>query len=161
MATEAKSPQDVDAARRKAELEAKERENKAINDSRTGVGTRLQAGMTRGKGTMVIGWEAFDESQPATLPTTITQFLEVTKLDPAKDEKQIVEYLIGGYNDANYTAASDPLAEFVEASWPPDAQTQFRLVVRNYSRGAMVPLEDAVALIKPGFAKQFASTPSA
>jgi hypothetical protein len=63
--------------------------------------------------------------------------------------------LIGGYNDANYTAASDPLAEFVELTWKDDVQTQFRLVVRNYSRGANVSLEDAVALIKPGFVKQF------
>jgi len=59
------------------------------------------------------------------------------------------------FNDAAYTAASDPLAEFVDLSWAPEAQTQFRLVVRNYSRGANVPLEDAVALIKPGFSKQF------
>jgi hypothetical protein len=71
-----------------------------------------------------------------------------------------VSFLIGGLNDANYTAASDPLAEYVELTWPPEAQTQFRLVVRNYSRGASVSLEDAVKLIKPGFEKQF-SQPSA
>ena len=72
-----------------------------------------------------------------------------------KDKICLVSLLIAGYNDAMYTNASDPLAEFVEATWPEEAQAQFRLVTRNYSRGAGVPLEDAVALIKPGFVKQF------
>ena len=152
MATEASSPQELDAKRRKLELEAKEKEIETINKTRTGVGTRLQAGMTRGKGTMVITWEAFDNSIPETLPTTIQQFMDTTAV---KDEPSLVNFLIVGYNDANYTAASDPLAEYVDPTWPADAQTQFRLVVRNYSRGAMVSLEDAVLLIKPGFAKQF------
>lgn len=154
MSTEASSPQELDAKRRKAELEAKEREIEAINKTRSGVGTRLQAGMTRGKGTMVITWEAFDNSVPDTLPSTIQQFMDTTAV---KDEPSLVNFLIVGFNDANYTAASDPLAEYVDPTWPPDAQTQFRLVVRNYSRGASVSLEDAVSLIKPGFAKQFAS----
>lgn len=148
MAVEAQSPQDLEFQRKEAEVNAE-------NAKRSGVGTRLKVGRTRGKSSMVITFEQFDESIPESLPTTITQFLETTKLDPTKDEKTIVEYLIGGYNDASYTAASDPLAEFVDPTWPADAQTQFRLVVRNYSRGANVPLEDAVALIKPGFEKQF------
>jgi hypothetical protein len=148
MATEATSPREL-------EVQKKELEAKTINDTRSGVGTRVRVGQTRGKNPVVITWDAFDDSKPDTLPTSITQFLEVTKLDPAKDEKTIVDFLIGGFNDAAYTAASDPLAEFVDYSWPADAQTQFRLVVRNYSRGANVSLEDAVALIKPGFAAQF------
>ena len=130
------------------------------NAKRTGVGTRMKVGRTRGKGSIVIKYEHFDESQPDTLPTTIQSFLEVVKLDPDKNEPDVVRYLIAGYNEELYTAASDPLAEFVEATWPQEVQTQFRLVVRNYSRGANVPLEDAVALIKPGFVKQF-STPAA
>jgi hypothetical protein len=135
------------------ELEAKQKEADAANATRTGVGTRLRVGQTRGKNPMVIGWEAFDESKPETLPTSIAQFMEVTSV---KDEPSLVSFLIGGLNDANYTAASDPLAEYVNLSWPPEQQTQFRLVVRNYSRGTGVSLEDAVALIKPGFDKQFA-----
>lgn len=122
------------------------------NSKRSGVGVLARVGQTRGKNPLVITWEAFDESKPETLPTTIPQFMEVTGV---KDEPTLVSYLIGGYNDAAYTAASDPLAEFVDYSWPPEAQAQFRLVVRNYSRGAGVSLEDAVVLIKPGFAKQF------
>ena len=135
------------------ELEAKQKEADATNASRTGVGTRVRVGQTRGKSPIVISWEAFDESKPETLPKTIEEFMQVAGVD--KQEK-LVEFLIGGLNDANYTAASDPLAEFVNLAWPADAQTQFRLVVRNYSRGASVSLEDAVALIKPGFEKQFA-----
>jgi hypothetical protein len=135
-----------------AEREAAEKEAAAVNEKRSGVGTRVHVGSTRGKASLVIKWEAFDESKPETLPTTIQQFMEVTSV---KDEPSLVGFLIDGYNNANYIAASDPLAEYVDPTWPDDAQTQFRLVVRNYSRGAGVSIEDAVALIKPGFAKQF------
>jgi hypothetical protein len=143
---------------KEVELEAKQKEADTANAARTGVGTRVRVGQTRGKNPMVISWEAFDESKPETLPTTIANFMEVTSV---KDEPSLVSFLIGGLNDANYTAASDPLAEYVDLTWPQDAQTQFRLVVRNYSRGAGVSLEDAVTLIKPGFIKQFSATPSA
>lgn len=146
MAVEATSPREL-------ELERKTKEAEAENATRSGVGVRVRVGQTRGKNPMVITWEAFDESKPDTLPKEIQQFMEVTG---KKDQETLVDYLIRGYNDAAYEAASDPLAEFVEATWPADAQTQFRLVVRNYSRGANVSLEDAVALIKPGFSKQFA-----
>jgi len=146
MAVEAQSPREL-------ELERKQKEADAENAKLSGVGLRHRVGQTRGKNPVVIGWKAFDESKPDTLPTSIQQFMEVTSV---KDEPTLVSYLIGGLNDANYTAASDPLAEFVDPTWPDDAQTQFRLVVRNYSRGAQVSLEDAVALIKPGFSKQFA-----
>jgi len=143
---EAKSAKEI-------ELEAKQKEADNANASRSGIGTRVRVGQTRGKNPLVISWEAFDESKPETLPTTIQQFMEVTKV---ADEPSLVSFLVGGLNDANYTAASDPLAEFVDLAWPQEAQTQFRLVVRNYSRGAQVSLEDAVSLIKPGFEKQFA-----
>jgi len=135
---------------RERELEVKQKEADSQNESRKGLGTRLRVGQTRGKNPMIITWEAFDDSLPDTLPTTIASFMEVTG---KKDEPSLVAYLIGGYNDAAYTAASDPLAEFVEPTWPDEVQTQFRLVVRNYSRGAFVSLEDAVALIKPGFSR--------
>lgn len=140
---------------KEVELEAKQKEADTTNASRTGVGTRVRVGQTRGKNPMVISWEAFDESKPETLPTTIANFMEVTNV---KDEPSLVSFLIGGLNDANYTAASDPLAEYVDLTWPQDAQTQFRLVTRNYARGANVSIEDAVALIKPGFVKQFAKS---
>lgn len=152
MAIEAKSEQDVRAEL----LDKTQKAADAVNAARSGVGTRQRVGQTRGKSPLVITWEAFDESQPETLPTTIQGFMEITSV---KDEPTLVSMLIGGYNDANYTAASDPLAEFVNPTWPDDAQAQFRLVVRNYSRGANVSLEDAVVLIKPGFEKQF-STPA-
>jgi hypothetical protein len=138
---------------REVELEAKNKEAEATNKSRSGVGTRIRVGQTRGKNPVVINWEAFDESQPETLPSSIQQFMDITTV---KDEPSLVNYLIAGYNDSQYTAASDPLAEFVDPTWPPESQAQFRLVVRNYSRGAVVSLEDAVELIKPGFEKQFA-----
>lgn len=137
-------------------VEAAEKKATETNATRTGVGTRVFVGKTRGKNPVVISYDNFDSSQEDTLPKSISQFMEVTGKNVEKD---IVGFLIEGYNQDLYTAASDPLAEFVEASWPADVQTQFRLVVRNYSRGANVSLDDAVALIKPGFIKQF--SPSA
>lgn len=145
MATEATSPRELEVERKQLEADVE-------NAKRTGVGVRVRVGQTRGKNPQVITWEAFDESKPDTLPTSIQAFMDVTGV---KDEPTLVSYLIAGSNDAAYTDAADPLKEYVDLSWPQDAQTQFRLVVRNYSRGASVSLEDAVALIKPGFSKQF------
>lgn len=138
----------------KAKLEAKaaavkaaETKAKEINDARTGKGTRVFVGSTRGRSTQVISYENFDLSQPDTLPKTLSEFMEVTKTN---DETIIVGYLLDGYNSAQYTAASDPVAEFVEPTWSDDVQKQFRLVVRNYAAATNVSIEDAVALIKPG-----------
>jgi hypothetical protein len=128
-------------------LEAAEQKAKEINDARTGKGTRLKVGQTRGRNPQVISYEVFDESQPDTLPKTLSEFMEITKIE---DEPTIMGFVIDGMNSANYTAASDPVAEFVEATWPEDVQKAFRLVVRQYSANASVSIEDAVALIKPG-----------
>lgn len=144
MAVEATSAKEL-------ELEKAQAEADIINKGRSGIGTRLKVGMTRGRGTMVIKYEQWDESLPETLPKNPQQFMDVV----TKDADRLAKYLIAGHNDELYTTASDPLAEFVEPTWPDDAQTQFRLVVRNYSRGANVSIEDAVALIKPGFVSQF------
>lgn len=146
MATEATSEKDL-------ELQRKQKEADATNAQRTGVGTRVFTGMTRGKGSQVISYENFDESKPDTLPQSLAQFSEVTGVT---DEKKLLAYLITGYNDDLYKAASDPIAEFVDQSWPDDVQTQFRLVVRNYSRAANVSIEDAVNLIKPGIVASLA-----
>src|SRR5437762_3210306 len=143
MTTEAKTENElaVDAATEKA---------KTANATRTGKGTRVRVGQTRGRNPQVISWEAFDESQPDTLPKTLSEFMEITKVS---DETAIVQYLIDGYNDAAYTAASDPVAEFVDATWAEDVQKQFRVVVRNYANATGVSIEDAAALIKPGIVK--------
>lgn len=132
------------AKARSAEQDARELE---LNKDRNGKGTRVFLGMTRGRNPQEIQYEAFDDSKPDTLPTTLSEFMEVAKV---QDEKVIVSYLIDGFNSAAYTAASDPVAEFVDASWSDEVQKQFRLVVRNYSNATGVSIEDAVALIKPG-----------
>lgn len=134
------------------QVEAAEANAKSVNATRTGVGTRMQVGKTRGKNPTVISYEQFDDSIADSLPKSIDGFMEVTG---DKDEPTLVNFLIRGKNAALYEAASDPLAEYVESTWPAEAQNQFRIVVRNYSRGATVSLETAVALIKPGFVAQF------
>ncbi len=125
-------------------------EEKKLNEGRTGKGTRVFIGMTRGRNPQKIQYEAFDDSLPDTLPKTLSEFMEVSKVS---DEPTIVSFLLDGFNSAAYTAASDPVAEFVEATWPEDVQKQFRIVVRNYSNATGVSIEDAVALIKPGIVK--------
>ena len=142
------SEKEQKAADLKARGAAIEAEEKKLNEGKTGKGTRTAIGFSRGRNPVKVVYEAFDESQPDTLPTTFEEFMAVSKVD---DEKLIVSYLIDGYNSASYAAASDPISEFVESSWADDAQKQFRLVVRNYATATSMSLEDAVALIKPGF----------
>jgi hypothetical protein len=137
---------------RAKEIEAKEKE---LNKERTGKGTRVFIGMTRGRNPQMIQYEAFDESQPDTLPKDLAEFMNLglVGVPTNKHEDVIVGYLIDGFNSASYTAASDPVAEFVDLSWPEDVQKQFRLVVRNYAGATECSIEDAVALIKPGIVK--------
>lgn len=136
--------------------ELKERQEAADkeNAGRTGVGTRKRVGQTRGKGSFVIDWEAFDLSKSETLPKSIKQFTEVTKVTKEED---LLSMLIDGYNDAQYAEASDPIGEYVENSWPADVKTQFRLVVRNYAKVTGDSIEDVVKMVKPGIVKKLAA----
>jgi hypothetical protein len=146
MATQANTVSDV----RAAQVEAMEKKAEAENKTRTGKGTRIRVGQTRGKNPQVITWEAFDLGLPDTLPKTPTEFLELTK---TSDDAKILSYLLDGFNDAMYSAASDPIAEFVNPAWDDEMQGKFRITIRNYAANAGVSLEDAVALIKPGIEK--------
>jgi hypothetical protein len=147
---------------REKEIEVKEAELKAQNDKRieaapkdakgnsTYKGTLLRVGQTRGKNPQMVVWEAFDEAMPHTLPSSLDEFVKLTQVEKESD---LVSYVIDGYNSAQYTQASDPVAEFVEASWSEDVQKQFRMAVRNYANAAEVSIEDAATLIKPGIVK--------
>lgn len=135
------------------EREAAQAKADATNAGRSGVGTRIKVLRTRGKGSLVVSCEVFDESKPETLPKDVQEFLSVT----GADEKAMLNYLIQGYNAVSEDAASDPLSEFVNPTWPPDAQNLFRITVRNYSRGIGISLDEAVNLIKPGFDKKYAT----
>ena len=119
------------------------------NAARTGKGTRVKVGSTRGKNPQPISFEQFDTELPDTLPKTLSEFMDLVS-EADKTEAAIVGFIIDGFNDAQYTAASDPIAEYVDPSWPEDVRKGFRIVVRNYSQNAKVSIEDAVALIKPG-----------
>lgn len=146
--TMAQTVQTVSAAdAREAEVKKVQTSADETNKARTGKGTRVRVGQTRGKNPQVITWEAFDDSKPETLPLTLAEFMEIAKVN---DEGTILSFVIDGFNSAQYTAASDPIAEFVDPTWNDEIQRQFRLVVRNYSNATGVSIEDAVALIKPG-----------
>ncbi len=133
---------------RDAEMAAREKE---LNTSRTGKGTRVFLGMTRGRNPQEIQYENWNESIPDSLPSTLAEFYSYYKVDEMKDaEAFIVRRLILGDNEVLYKEASDPIAEFVDLTWPEDVQKQFKLVVRNYAGATGVSIEDAVTLIKPG-----------
>lgn len=129
---------------RSEEMAARE---KVLNQGKSGKGLRSFLGMTRGRNPQEIQYENWDESQADSLPLTLSEFMDLRKVT---DEKDIVRRLILGDNEILYSEASDPVAEYVEASWNEDVQKQFRIVVRNYANATGVSIEDAVALIKPG-----------
>jgi len=131
----------------------------AINADRgTNKGTRLKVGQTRGKGSQVITFESFDESKPETLPSSIAEFMQLAKIESnAEGEKQIVSYLIDGFNSQSYANASDPIAEYVDSDWTPDEAKGFKLVVKNFAANTGMSVEDAVGIIKPQFSKGIAA----
>jgi|SRR5688572_28264592 len=145
MATEAKTVNEL-------ELEKQGKLAEVENAKRTGKGTRIRVGQTRGKNPKVISWESFDTDKPETLPETPQEFAELTK---TTDEKVFVSYLVDGYNAAMYAAASDVLSEYVEANWPDLLVKQFKASVNNYANAASVSVEEAVALMKPAIQKAF------
>lgn len=148
MSEENPTPEEIAAAAAKEKALADAKVSaEATNKAREGKGTRVLVGSTRGRNTQVIQYEAFDEKQPDTLPKTLSEFMEIAKVN---DEPTIVRYLIEGYNSDSLANASDPVAEFVDKSWPEDVQRQFKIVVKNYANATQVSIEDAVALIKPG-----------
>ena len=139
-----KETKDAALKARNADMTARE---KVLNEGKTGKGLRSFLGMTRGRNPQEIQYENWDEAIPDSLPLTLSEFMDLRKVT---DEKDIVRRLILGDNEILYSEASDPVAEFVDATWPEDVQKQFRLVVRNYSIATGVSIDDAVALIKPG-----------
>lgn len=137
---------EVDKDPELAEAKAKAAEQ---NKTRSGVGTRLFVGRTRGQNSQVISYEQFDKSQPDTLPSDLDTVMKLT--GTSDDEKALVAMIIDGFNAQSYKAASDPIAQYLNPEWDDDVVKSFRLVVRNYSVNANVSIADAVTLIKPGF----------
>lgn len=125
--------------------------NKALGNAK---GLRSFTSSTRGKGSMFINYEGFDVDSPETLPASLKEFMEITKID---DQKEILALVIEGFNANAYQTASDPIAEFVNGNWDKDTQMQFRLVVRNMSKAANMSIEDVVKLVKPGVEAKFAA----
>lgn len=144
----------VDA--QEAKLKEVQAKADATNSSRTGVGTRVKVGQTRGRNPQVITFEFFDETKVDTLPKSIDEF---TKIAGVADEAALLSMCIDGYNQQSYTNASDPIAEFVEPGWDSETIKQFRTVIRNFvgATNGKVNVEEAVNLIKPGIVAALAA----
>lgn len=102
-------------------------------------------GRTRGKNPRDIEYQAFDLESPDSLPKTMGEFSEVTKVT---EEKDFLELLIAGFNDSQYSAASDEIGEYVQDYWDKDYQNQFRLTVRNFSKISGKTIEETVDMLK-------------
>lgn len=116
------------------------------NAKRTGKGLRVKVSATRGKNTMNISYNAWDTSQPSSLPETVAEFVQ---LSGVTEESELVRRLIEGDNDIRYQVASDPIAEFVSPSWPDALAASFKQTVKTLVNGG-IPLDRAVSLVKPG-----------
>jgi hypothetical protein len=137
---------EIVTARDKAVKEVAEK-NAAI----TGVGERWKVGSTKGKNPTIVIYKFFDQSQPETLPKDVEEFSNTVTTDPTT----LLDYLIRGRNEYLQEMAQDPLGEYVSNVWSPEVALTFRTAVRNYAKGLEMELEDAVAIIRPGFAKKF------
>lgn len=137
------------------EREQMEKDATAVNAGRSGVGTRVKVGSTRGKATQNIKYEYFDESQPDTLPKSLKEFCNTVGLKLDSDGTQLVPLLITGYNDQQYTEASDPIAEYLNPAWGDDVKTQFRIAVRSIFKMQDLTLAEVVAMVKPGTERKF------
>lgn len=102
-------------------------------------------GKTRGKGARDITYKVLNR-----VPTSIEEFTSVTGV---KDEKEFCEFLYVGYNESNYSAASDEIGEYIPDSWDKETSAQFRLAVRNTAKLTNLPVEAVVAMIKPAIEK--------
>lgn len=107
-------------------------------------------GKTRGKNPREIEYERFDREVAENLPKTIEEFMTVTGV---KDQTELVNLLVDGFNDSQYSAASDEIGEFINDSWDKDTQNQFRLAVRNTSKLSGLSIEDVVTMLKPAIDK--------
>ena len=141
-----------EAKAKQEEIDAREKE---ANKDRSGVGTRVSFFYTRGRSNMLLSAEQWDETQPLTLPKSVEEFLSyhATQDGKALEDSEILKRLILGDNEINYKEASDPVAEFIDFSWPEDVQKSFKVTVKNYASMNEISIEEAVALIKPGTVK--------
>ena len=148
MTTVAETAEEQKKAAIAARTAAMDAEEKRLNEGKTGKGTRTFLSMTRGKNPQKIQYEQWDESQPDTLPTEVKEFCDLAGIT---SNEEMIKRLILGDNEIRYQEAADPTSEFVELTWPLDVQKQFKIVVKNYSNFKKNSIDDAVALIKPGF----------
>lgn len=136
------------------EVYAAEQAAAEVNKGRTGKGTRQFVGSTRGKGSVVITYEGFDVEKPETVPQSVVEFVQVTGVS---DDAELAKLLVEGYNDKLYKDASDPIAEFVGASWPDDVKVAFRAAVRNTAKATGMSFDDVAAMLVPQIEKKLSA----
>lgn len=113
-------------------------------------------GSTRGKNPRKITYLKFDLEKPEFLPQSLKEFLEATAENNGGKpytEKEMLDFVVDGFNLASYSAASDEIGEFIPDSWDKETAAQFRLAVRNTSKLAGFSIEDTVKMLLPAVEK--------
>lgn len=126
--------------------------NAVVAPVKTGPQTTVAKGMTRGRNPREIEYLEFNRELPGNIPKTMKEFMDASGV---QEEAGLVEFLVTGFNESQYKAATDEIGEFINPQWDNKTQDSFRLAVRNYSKISGDTIEDAVALIKPGVEKKF------
>lgn len=139
-------------AAKEAEIKAMQDLADETNKGRSGKGTRVRVGQTRGKNPKVISWESFDTDYPESLPSDAAEFLSLTK---TTDDRLFTAYCIDGYNAAMYAAASDVLSEYLEPNWPDAFAKQFKTNITTFVAMTGVSIEEAVSIVKPKVQRAF------
>lgn len=134
--------------------EQMEREAAAENATRSGIGTRVFVGATRGRSTQVIKYEAFDTSKPETLPTSVEEVCTVLNIT---SESELLPLLFEGANAAAYRAASDPLSDYINPVWSEEAKAKFKVTVRSYAAAMEISLDEAAEEIAAKLNKKFSA----
>jgi hypothetical protein len=123
-----------------------------LNAAISGKGLRYVTANTRGKGSIQIKYQAFDSDFAGSLPETVAEFMQLSGVE---DEAALVGFLITGFNDAAYKAASDPVAEFVNPAWPSEIAESFKASVKQLVKAGL-DLQAVVAMVKPAIDASFA-----
>lgn len=108
-----------------------------------------KTGKTRGRNPRDIEYKVLSR-----VPANVEEFTTVTGVS---EEKDFCEYLFAGYNDSQYSLASDEIGEYIPDSWDKESSNQFRLAVRNTAKLTGLDVETVVNMLKPAIEKSMAA----
>lgn len=116
------------------------------------------AGKTKGKGSRDIKYWNFDTDKPETLPKNVEAFKNSTKFMNADtqnpegvafDGPQLLNFMIGGFNDWAYNLQADEIREYLNPAWSDEIKANFRISVRNTAKMLDQSIEETATFLRP------------